>query len=135
GMAGPGGRGIRPAEWLLIAGDETALPAIARGLEALPSSTRGLVIVEVESSADALPLTRSNGIALRWLHRNGGKSRLAEAVMQVDLPVERDLFCWAGAEREQARAIRGYWRDTCGLDKSQHLSVAYWEAETGSGDD
>lgn len=49
GLSGPGGRTASPAGWMLLAGDETALPAIARIGEALPAATTGVVIIEVQT--------------------------------------------------------------------------------------
>lgn len=38
---------LEGADWLLIAGDDTATPAIARFLEDLPEGARGQVFLEV----------------------------------------------------------------------------------------
>ncbi|MFX6201585.1 siderophore-interacting protein, partial [Acinetobacter baumannii] len=74
GLAGPWAAGARPGErlvvsspgggytpdpaasWHLFAGDESALPAIAAGLEALASDARGVAFVEVTGADDELPL-------------------------------------------------------------------------------
>jgi NADPH-dependent ferric siderophore reductase len=56
---------------LLIVGDETALPAIARILEDLPADAEGSVFVEVPLSDDIQDLRRLPGISVTWLPRNG----------------------------------------------------------------
>ncbi len=56
---------------LLVAGDETALPAIAAILEQLPSHTTGTVFVEVGEPADQLELLAPEGMRLHWLPRAG----------------------------------------------------------------
>jgi len=58
------------AQWLLIAGDESAIPAIATLLEVVPDSLRTQVLIEVNDAADefAIAPERSN-VNLRWLHR------------------------------------------------------------------
>ncbi len=56
GMIGPGGGGLVEAGWYLFAGDETALPAIARMLEHLPAEAQGKAIIEVASDAEMQPI-------------------------------------------------------------------------------
>ncbi|MBF4633696.1 siderophore-interacting protein [Agreia pratensis] len=59
------------AERILLAGDETAVPAIASILERLDPSARGEALVEVPFDADAVCLPRHPGISVRVLGRNG----------------------------------------------------------------
>jgi NADPH-dependent ferric siderophore reductase len=126
GMAGPGGRGIRAADWHLLVGDETALPAIARALEGLPATASGVAIVEIPDEADRLALSKPEGIQLRWLHRTNGSPSLDEVVREISIPKDRAHFCWAGAEFDAIQKIRRYWRDECGVAKADQLAVAYW---------
>ena len=56
---------------LLIAGDETALPAIAGILERLADDARGEVLIEMPSSDDRIELVAPAGIVVRWLGRDG----------------------------------------------------------------
>jgi NADPH-dependent ferric siderophore reductase len=58
------------AQWLLLAGDESAIPAIATILEVVPDSVRTQVLIEVNGAADefAIAAARPN-VSLRWLHR------------------------------------------------------------------
>jgi NADPH-dependent ferric siderophore reductase len=67
---------------LLLAGDETAVPAIASILERLPADARGEVVLEVPVSGDFLDLRAPEGIAITWLPRDGAAhgSRLVPAV-------------------------------------------------------
>lgn len=125
GMAGPGGRGAKPADWLLLAGDETALPAIARILEGLPPRAEGIALIEVEGEADELALSRPAGFELRWLHRAAGTG-LAAAVARVAVPKDRTHFCWAGAEFAEIQAIRRHWVEECGVARPDQLAVSYW---------
>ena len=78
------------AEWappagatrVLLAGDETAVPAIGAILEALPASTRGVALLEVPVTADRWSLDAPPGLRVRWLPRDGGAhgGRLVPAV-------------------------------------------------------
>ncbi|WP_237564217.1 siderophore-interacting protein [Actinomyces sp. 432] len=56
----------------LIGGDETAAPAIARILEQLPASARGITVVELPAAADVAYLPTHPGIEVRALARDGG---------------------------------------------------------------
>ena len=56
---------------LLIAGDETALPAIAGIVERLPRDARGEVLVEMPYTDDRLPLDAPEGVHVHWLGRDG----------------------------------------------------------------
>jgi NADPH-dependent ferric siderophore reductase len=73
GFPGPtGGFEWRPpagATELLLAGDETAVPAIAAILEALPAGTRAHALLEVPSDADVLDLDLPAGVRATWLPR------------------------------------------------------------------
>jgi NADPH-dependent ferric siderophore reductase len=71
GMMGPGGGSMPAMDWCLLAGDETAIPAIARMLEALPETAQGIVLIEVADKGAEQTLPASVGIDIRWLHRDG----------------------------------------------------------------
>jgi NADPH-dependent ferric siderophore reductase len=130
GMAGPLGRGIRPARWLLLAGDETALPAIARVLESLPATASGEVFIEIADPSEELPLSAPPWMSIRWLNRGsapaGTTQLLTEAVKAVQWPDHDDVFAWVAAEAQTVRTIRKHLRDTRHLTREQHLAIAYW---------
>jgi NADPH-dependent ferric siderophore reductase len=130
GIMGPGGRSIAPAEWYLLIGDETGLPAIGRILETLPADARGVALVEVADAGEEQAISHPPGVSLVWLHRNGAEpgttTALVEAVRGLEWPATENVFAWAGAEFEAFRAIRTHWRGERGLDRSRHLAVAYW---------
>lgn len=88
---GPRGKlELRPAPWHLLAGDESALPAMAAICEALPAGEQGSAVIEVHDEADELPFARGTA---RWLHRGdtepGGAQLLSAAVSTAldDAPV------------------------------------------------
>lgn len=58
---------------LLLAGDETAVPAIASILEELPLSARGEALLEVPTAADVLPVSAPDGVTVTWLPRDGAR--------------------------------------------------------------
>jgi len=68
---GPHGRiAVNPhADWHLFAGDETALPAIAAMLEALPSQARAYALIEVAGSEEEQRLDTGAELEVLWVHR------------------------------------------------------------------
>lgn len=91
-----GGIEFRPparAHALLLAGDETALPAIAAICEDLPADAWGEVYVEVPHAADERPLVAPPGVRVTWLGRDtapagtagaDGVARAAHGALLVD---------------------------------------------------
>jgi len=59
------------AQRVLLAGDETAAPAICAILEALDAGTVGHVFIEVPTDLDRLPVTAPAGVEITWIARNG----------------------------------------------------------------
>ncbi|OFI39947.1 hypothetical protein BIU82_02595 [Arthrobacter sp. SW1] len=60
-----------PARHILLAGDETALPAIAGILRDLPAGATVDAMVEVPSTADVQQLSGPPGARITWLPRDG----------------------------------------------------------------
>jgi NADPH-dependent ferric siderophore reductase len=58
------------ASCLLVAGDETAVPAICAIVESLPGGVPARVLLEVPTSADVLPLAAPAGVEVSWLPRH-----------------------------------------------------------------
>jgi NADPH-dependent ferric siderophore reductase len=74
----PGG-----ARRLLLAGDETAVPAVCSILEDLPDDAEGAVFLEVPETLDVLGAAGPPGVSVTWLPRNGAAlgARLQAAVL------------------------------------------------------
>lgn len=128
GMIGPGGGSARPADWNLFAGDETALPAIARLLETLPTQARGAAVIEIADTEDEQAIRHPPGIDIIWLHRRrvARPDALAARVASMAIPPNGSFFAWAGAEFDAFRKIRSDWRSTKGIARDDHLAVSYW---------
>lgn len=58
------------AELVLLAGDETAAPAICSILESLPAEARGQAFIEVPTTGDVLPVPGPAGVTVTWLPRD-----------------------------------------------------------------
>jgi NADPH-dependent ferric siderophore reductase len=129
GVASVAPLGDAPAGWLLLAGDETALPAISRILAAASPQTRGIVLLEVAGPEEEQTLSAPDGVELRWLHRSATDPEvgpLPAAVAALPRPVGEDLFAWVGAESATVRALRADLRGRWGLRRGQHHAIGYW---------
>jgi len=71
---------------LLLAGDETAVPAVCAVLEALEpeAARRTVALLEVPCAEDALQPVASGGAAVRWLPRRGPAGEAAHGSLLVD---------------------------------------------------
>ncbi|MBP0616403.1 siderophore-interacting protein [Jiella mangrovi] len=126
GVAGPGGGTPPPGDFLLIGGDETALPAIRRILELSPKDRRGHVFVELGDPADRCDLKAPSGMTVEWLTRGKGPE-LWERIVAVPFPeASESRFVWISAERDLARKARLHFRDTMGVKQDEAYISAYW---------
>lgn len=95
---------------LLIAGDESAIPAMQTLLATLPEKARGQVFVEVATDADILTLSGPGRVAVCWLVRDRGQSlqRSVDAWLSEMLPTrfdrEHTVYAWI-AGRGAARQL------------------------------
>jgi NADPH-dependent ferric siderophore reductase len=70
---------------VLLAGDETAVPAVCSILETLPAGYHGHAVLEVPHADDFLDVRTAADVEIRWLARDGGPhgARLESSVRQV----------------------------------------------------
>jgi NADPH-dependent ferric siderophore reductase len=117
------------AEWLLLCGDETALPAIAAILESPPPETELIAVVEVADRAEEQELDLPPGAHLEWVHRNGAPAattpHLADALRAVHLPGGTGQ-AWGAAESRVARDLRTVLRDERGMPRTHASAKGYW---------
>lgn len=132
-MSGPSG-GYRPneeADWYLLAGDESAMPAIARSLEQVPTSKPCVVFVVVDDVDHEVAMNGPSGIELSWLHRSSApspESLLRDAV--ADLRWQQgtvDVF--VHGEAGEVRATRRHLIVERGLDRDAMSVSPYWRRD------
>jgi NADPH-dependent ferric siderophore reductase len=131
GVGGPRGSMIVPTEFSLhvLIGDETAIPAMARRLEELPSGVRARVIAEVEGPGHELKLASDAKLELTWVHRNGSPvgQALLEAVRSADLIGGGDVYAWAACESSVAKLLRTHLVDERRFDPKRVKAAGYWK--------
>lgn len=131
-LLGPGGGDLPQAGSILLAGDEAALPAIARiAAEALPG-TRMQAIIEVEDAAEEQPLPTAGVLDIRWLHRKTYPAPdariLVEAAREAIATVDAETFVWVACEKEDVRLIRTTLKSR-GHDRKRTYAAWYWERD------
>ncbi len=65
---------------VLLAGDETAAPAICGIIESLPEQVRAHAIIQVPTAKDALPVIHGDAASITWLARDTDPRSLDDAV-------------------------------------------------------
>jgi NADPH-dependent ferric siderophore reductase len=132
GVGGPRGSFIVPDDfdWYLLAGDETAIPAIGRRLEELPAGARVIAVVEVADSAEEQQFQSRTHLEMHWLHRAGAEAGnhllLQRAFTELIVP-PGEGYAWVAAEASAAKALRRYLVDQRGLPKDRVKAAAYWK--------
>jgi NADPH-dependent ferric siderophore reductase len=129
-FTGPAGA-YRPdaaADWHLMVGDESALPAIAASLEAVAPGVPVVVRLVCDGPAHELELTTPGRLDVAWLHRTGGpedEDLLAEAVAAARFPPGR-VQAFVHGEAGETRAVRRHLLADRGLQSEQLSCSPYW---------
>lgn len=117
----------------VVAGDETALPAIARFIEEVPIETRITARIEIADAGEEQPLSRPGPLDLGWVHRDtatardGHLSALETAVRALDIDREDRVFVFVAGEATALVPIRRYLRRELGLPKERVDVDGYWK--------
>ncbi len=131
GFRGPGKPKLMNAnaDWYLLAGDMSALPAISALLEILPENCQGHAVLEVVSEDDRQNLSHPAGIDISWLvnpHPTQGNSHLVDAVRKIEWR-EGQVSAWVAGESGAVREMRQYFRDERGIDREFLYASGYWQ--------
>ncbi len=127
-ISGPGGA-YAPgdeADWHLLAGDESALPAIAASLEAMTAGVPAHAFLLVEDEAEEQALTTKAEARITWLHRSRGDD-LAAAVRALDWH-DGVVQAFVHGEADVVRALRRHLLDERGVRRELLSISGYWRA-------
>lgn len=125
------------ADWHLLAGDESALPAISVALEALPANAIGQVFIEIDGPGHQIALSVPESVELNWVYRGGradlvGDDRagdhapLIEAVTTAEwLPGQVQVFIHGEAQAVMHN-LRPYIRKQRGVGAKWASISGYW---------
>lgn len=117
------------ANWHLIVGDMSALPAIGANLEALPRSAVGYALLEIIDEGDQQEIDAPQGIQVRWLvnrHPDRENTILMEAVKQIKW-LEGTPYTWVAGEFSQSLGIRKWLKSERGMNRDHMYASSYWK--------
>jgi NADPH-dependent ferric siderophore reductase len=132
-MTGPSGSyAPQPdAPWHLLAGDESALPAIGASLERLSDTATARVFAVVDGPEHEIELPNPPGSTIHWLHRDGTNrpdDLLVDSITAADLPAGRPQVFVHG-EASETRAVRRHLLADRGLDRASASISPYWRRD------
>jgi NADPH-dependent ferric siderophore reductase len=113
------------AGWVVLAGDLTALPAMARMVETVDLP----LTVHAEVSDGAMPDYLA-GEDVHWHDVAPGQSDLARIVRAMSWP-EGPGYFWMAGESAQMRDVRRHVRHDLGWDNRHHEAMGYWSGSRG----
>lgn len=130
-LKGPGSPKLvnRDCDWVLLAGDMSALPAISANLEQLQSDTRGIVVLEVIDETDRHSLNIPPDMDVKWVFNPNpavASHLLVDTVKQLQLPAGRGSV-WLAGESGAIRALRRYFKEEVGIERSNFYASGYWQ--------
>jgi NADPH-dependent ferric siderophore reductase len=113
-------------DWYLLAGDETALPAIGRRIEELPRGTNILAFIEVADDTERQIFHTAANLEQRWIFRSEG-DRLVDVLRVAALPPGTG-YAFVAGESATSAAIRDYLIDGRGMHPDHIKAAGYWRA-------
>lgn len=113
---------------VLLAGDESALPAVLGVLRDLPADATGDAVIEVPDIADRQPAPAPEGVDVHWVVRRHadrpGAGALA-ALKELRIPDE-PLTAFLVGEQQLATGGRRHLVNECGVPKQAITFSGYW---------
>lgn len=126
---GPGGAYVPDpvADWHLLVGDESALPAIGAAMERMPRGARVHAFVEVQGPEDEQRIATPDGVVPVWIHRGSRPigEALTEAVQALNFP-SADVHAFVHGEAGFIRALRRHLRMDRGIPRERLSISGYW---------
>ncbi|MEU3330141.1 siderophore-interacting protein [Streptomyces albus] len=117
-------------DWVLLSGDETALPAIGAALEWLPAGMPVRVFAEVPHLADVQDLPTLADVRTTWLVREQARgtsraARMVQAVRDAQLPAGTP-YAWIAGEAGTVKTLRRHLVQERGFDRRAVTFTGYW---------
>ena len=131
-VAGPGRNYVVDprVEWFVLAGDDSAIPAISTILEYLPPTALATVLLEVVDAKEEHEIHSAGKASITWLHRgedpaNAG-ALLEKSVRALELPAGAGRV-YVACEAAAMRRIRRHLLTERSLDRDHVVTRGYWQ--------
>jgi NADPH-dependent ferric siderophore reductase len=129
-IGGPRSSTIMPDDfdWLLLVGDETALPAMARRVEELEPGLPVTTYAIVAAQDEVMRFSSPADLTQTWIVRDGAGDDTAQLRAALDgfTPPVGDGFVWIAAEAAVARELRRYMAEDRGHPRAWMRAAGYW---------
>ncbi|MEM9532389.1 MAG: siderophore-interacting protein [Pseudomonadota bacterium] len=117
------------ADWFLLVGDMSALPAIGANIERLPRDARGTALIEIIHPDDRQDIEIPEALNVQWIvnpHPDVENSVLLDAVKALPwLPGRPSI--WVAGEFSQSLAIRKFLKAERQFERNQMYASSYWQ--------
>lgn len=128
GPAVPDNTGVRfrlpeGADYVIVAADETALPAAAAILESLPAGLPAKVWIRVPHADDAIKLHTAADAGISWL--TGDTAGVVDALRAAELPAGTP-YAWLAGEAGMVRELRRQLVREREFDRRAVSFTGYW---------
>lgn len=135
GVLGPRGMTRLPVnyDFYLVAGDLTALPAIARLLEELPEHATAHALIAIPEDSAKIDLRSDDRRTVEWVQHDPATavdpqdSPLAAALRAVQVPTHDNWGAFIAGEATMLKPMRRYLRRELGLPAERALVDGYWK--------
>ncbi|MFF8831206.1 SIP domain-containing protein [Streptomyces sp. NPDC015131] len=117
------------ADWLLVVGDETALPAIGRWLAEMPEGTKARVFIEIGDDSHRQELPTRADAEITWLSREGapaGTTDLLEQAVRAMDWLPGTVFAWVAGEAVALKGIRRHLATERQVPREHTHITGYW---------
>lgn len=117
------------ADWFLLVGDMSALPAISANIERMQPDAKGYALLEVVSEDDIQNLDVPRHLQVDWIVNSEPELEntvLFDRVKSLEwLPGEP--YVWVAGEFSQSLAIRSLMKSARNVDRRNMYASSYWQ--------
>jgi NADPH-dependent ferric siderophore reductase len=136
-VGGPGPRKMieQSADWYLLIGDMTALPAISVNLAELPDDAKGYAVIEVVSADDIQDIKHPEGLLIKWVinaHPGQNPNNLLDHVKSLAW-LTGQVSAWAACEFGSMKLLRHFLKQEKAISNDHLYISSYWKL--GSNED
>lgn len=130
-VGGPGPKkSLDPsADWFLVVGDMSALPAISANIERMQPDAKGYALLEIISEDDVQDLNFPRHLQVEWIINSEPEQENTALFDRVEalewLP--GDPYVWVAGEFSQSLAIRKLMKTAHKIKRDQMYVSSYWQ--------
>ena len=117
------------ADWFLLVGDMSAIPAISANIEGMPDDAKGCAILEIIEEADRQDIRAPAGLDIQWVinpQPEVPNERLLDAVKAQEWPSGRPSI-WVAGEFSAALGVRSHLKKERGVSRKDMYASSYWQ--------